>query len=92
MLFDIFFCPKTIQNIIGTPRMAVTELIGKTISELGTCAIKSLNNIKLIPIKIEAGKSTFELAVLNQIRQRWGTTMPINPIGPQKAVIQTTLG
>ena len=85
---DESLCFLTIIKItMGIPKRAVTEFIGKVVLYPGIREIISLNNIIIEPIRIEPGIKKLWFVVLNIIRVKWGTAIPINPIGPQKAVI-----
>jgi hypothetical protein len=60
--------------------------IGKTYPEFGSCEIISHNSNNPAPHNMEAGKMTECLDDRNIPRAMWGTAIPINPIGPVKAV------
>jgi len=66
--------------------MAQMAFIGKTYPEFGSWEMISHNNNNPAPHNMEAGKITECLDDLNIPLAMWGTAMPINPIGPVKAV------
>ena len=76
-----------IHITIGIPSNAVTELTGKVFSEPVSCEMISLTSIIRAPIRIVAGTRRLCFAVCRAILAIWGTAIPMNPIGPQKAVM-----
>lgn len=65
---------------------AVTALIGKLPSKLGTRAIKLHNKLMSIPVTITAGIKILWSLVLNMNLVRCGIASPKKAIGPQYAV------
>jgi hypothetical protein len=68
------------------PNKAVTELIGSVPLVPGSPEIISEINKNIAPITAEPGIKIRWLEVLNVILAICGTIIPINPMGPQKAV------
>ena len=69
--------------MIGIPINDVIALIGKIVSEFGKIEIISANSNTFIPIKTESGINILWFDVFDNIRDKWGTIIPIKPIGPQ---------
>lgn len=73
--------------ITGAPNKEVIAFIGRVNWLFGNCAIQSQSTKIIAPNKETAGINTLWLEVLNINLVTCGTAMPINAMGPQKAVI-----
>ena len=76
-----------IAKITGIPNNAAIVFIGIILPDPGSCERVSAISIIPPPRIAEAGISTLWSASLYVILAMCGTAMPINPIGPQKAVM-----
>ena len=83
----LFLDPITTIITIGIPSIEAIELIGSTDTNIGIFDITSQSNIMTTPTSDDPIISTLWQASLNIIRAICGATIPINAIGPQKAVI-----
>ena len=70
----------------GTPMTGVMAFMGSTPLLPGIVVSTLHARVRAAPQSMVAGMSMEWFDVLNIIRAMWGTTIPMNPIGPQKAV------
>src|SRR5699024_9397471 len=75
------------QITTGDPTSEVTALMGSVAVEPGIRATRSQVSSNSAPIKSVPGMSTLCSFVPNSERVKWGTAIPMNPIGPVKAVM-----
>ena len=74
------------QSIIGAPISELTELMGRVVSDHGTCEMMSQSVSKLAPTIIHAGSTILWSLVRNIPLTICGTAIPIKAIGPVNAV------
>ena len=84
--YAIFLFLIIIHTTKGIPISEVTALIGIALSLPGRFEIISLARSVIAPVRIHPGIRILWFVVLKTNLTIWGTAIPINPSGPQKAV------